>query len=394
MIGEQNKEKIFGFVVLLVLFYVVYGVVRTKLGSAIDIGYFGKAFIAIVAVAISLFISLNISNEFVSRLKKAVAIAGIIYLATPLTYSYINSNPVILDFSKISRPTMILILDEFSDTASGIVAGKVKKSGYSVNEASISTDGLNTLDVIPRLFLNEDFSEAQPCSSTAICSKGNVLDFSKILVAGDVNISIVGFHHPYCSINGLVDCYRGVSPVVDNAVIGFGCYWMGRLGFSLKYCGEEVLSPEIVNRQRATMLEKIHNSTFWSGGGLIYIHIMLPHPPGVSDNTSLDSAYNENIERAASTVLELADRMNNNFPSGFQLFVTSDHPLRPNVWCSTQRYAGRCEVRESFISTKVPLISISNLGADVCIINSNSRIFECVGNNTGKVEVKSIKNSY
>lgn len=388
LLGEKSKENVFIFVVLVVFFYIIYGGVRTKLGDTIYISYFGKTFIAILTVAISLFITSNINNELISRLKKAVAIAGVIYLTTPLIYSYINSKPVSLDFSKVSRPTMILILDEFSDTAGGNVASGVKKSGYSVNEISISTAGLNTLDVIPRLFLNEDFSEAQPCSSTAICSKGNVLDFSKIHIAGSTNISIVGFHHPYCSIIGLVDCYRGVSPAYDNSVIGFGCYWMGRLGFSLKYCGEQALSPAIVNKQRVTMLEEIHNASFWNEGGLIYIHIMLPHPPGVFDNTSLDSAYSENIVHATLTVIELVEKLNNSFPNGFQLYVTSDHPLRPNVWCGTQRYAGRCEVRESFISTKVPLISISNFDADICLINSNFQIFECVGNNAGGVKVK------
>ncbi|MDG1109601.1 MAG: hypothetical protein P8N60_13155 [Burkholderiaceae bacterium] len=210
-----------------------------------------------------------------------------------------------------------------------------------------------------------------------------MLNFSKIHVPESVNFRVIGFHHPYCSIKGLADCFQGESPVDDNAFIGFGCYWMGRVGILLEFCGEESLSPKIVNRQRATMLSRIDNSEFWSNGGLLYLHILSPHPPGISNNESLDSAYSENVADAASIVLKLSERLNYKFPTGFQLFISTDHPLRPNVWCGTQRYVGKCDVRKSFISTSVPLISISNGVADICQIKTNADIFQCVGRKSG-----------
>ena len=375
--GGRRKEYIFTFIILIMSFYLSYGIIRPLMHFDTPLNSSVKFFIAVGSVLMAAIATNNFSEIFIYKFKKAIAVGGVLYIISPLVYSYFNSNKLDFNVVNITHPTMIIVLDEFSDTASRDLVKAIKKTGLDVVDDSLFTDGKNTLDVIPRFFLNADFSDAQPCSSAAICSKENVLNFSKLNITGDVDFSIVGFHHPYCEINGLSYCYRATSPLFENALTGFGCYWSNRFGLSLSYCTEQIFAPKIVNKQRNELLNAVNNSTFWQNGGLFFVHMLLPHPPGISDNTTLDAAYGENIEHATTVVLEITKKLSSNFQNGFQLYVTSDHPLRPSVWCNV-KFTGKCDVRQEFKSNKVPLISVSNVKANKCPILTNTQIFSCI----------------
>ena len=122
----------------------------------------------------------------------------------------------------------------------------------------------------------------------------------------------------------------------------------------------------------------LFSAPFWNRGGVLFAHIMLPHLPasGVSRNLAAD--YGANLAEAAKLVARVRERLTATFGSEYELVVSSDHPLRVDLWCNTL-YAGKdCEVPPQYLISTVPLIVASPHVADVPPIRTNADLFQVV----------------
>jgi hypothetical protein len=112
------------------------------------------------------------------------------------------------------------------------------------------------------------------------------------------------------------------------------------------------------------MERDLFGAPFWSKGGLLYVHLLLPHPPSVSGETQLADAYAANVARAKELVFDVLGRLGQG-PSrdDFALVITSDHHLRSEVWCKVEPYVRHdCQLPAEMLTAEIPFI-VANRGA-------------------------------
>jgi hypothetical protein len=174
---------------------------------------------------------------------------------------------------------------------------------------------------------------------------------------------------------------QGLSYCVQHAVSGFSTV-LGSYGCSLAslFSGGRRFEPcEASLRpfaKAAVTRSEIHRQSlaapFWKSGGTLYIHTILPHPPGPVAGHTLEADYEENLKQAATLAEDLLVRLEIVFGENFLLVVTSDHPLRPAVWCGPFRYAEReCAQNARFSSAKVPLIAVGQGSPGLMDLDNN-----------------------
>jgi hypothetical protein len=128
--------------------------------------------------------------------------------------------------------------------------------------------------------------------------------------------------------------------------------------------------------------QRIHNAAFnapfWKDGGILYIHTLLPHPPGAVNGGTLEQDYALNLQQAAKLVGDLATKLDKAFGGNYLLIITSDHPLRPEVWCAMYRYkqTGCIEGSQRFTATQVPLIAVGQGAESVMTVKNNFELFK------------------
>ncbi len=115
------------------------------------------------------------------------------------------------------------------------------------------------------------------------------------------------------------------------------CDVISALHFTSSECHELGINRIVAAREAALIAER--NAPFWHEGGDLLVHILIPHlPVGKEPQTSIEAAYEKNLERAASYIGEMADRLLTRYPHGFRLVIFSDHPLRPITRCDRKLY--------------------------------------------------------
>jgi hypothetical protein len=95
-----------------------------------------------------------------------------------------------------------------------------------------------------------------------------------------------------------------------------------------------------VDGTRARMTAMVDRAPFWRLGGLLYVHVPLPHPAGELPRRSLKAEYEANVEQAVDMVDALLLRVRARFGRDFEIDVTADHLLRVELWCQIPVYAG------------------------------------------------------
>jgi hypothetical protein len=272
----------------------------------------------------------------------------------------------------------VVVLDEFSASASTNLVEQLRLAGFHVQSRAVAPAGSTTAQVIPALLTGRPFDNAIACGATTICSTNTSLDFSQIqLMRSDVDM--IGFFHPYCAIKGTRSCT--FVPYPDS-----GMRWTCRIA---RRAGDLAATEirrcqELARDQWAQMTQQVvdglWSAPFWQRGGLLYAHVPLPHPPGDGPARSLGEDYARNILKAEALVLDMAARMQRQQGKDFRLIVTSDHPLRPQLWCLhyLYRYSG-CHVDATHVDTQVPVIVVSGRPVAPIEMQSNQRVLELAG---------------
>jgi hypothetical protein len=88
----------------------------------------------------------------------------------------------------------------------------------------------------------------------------------------------------------------------------------------------------------------------------------------------LAADYADNLQMASEFAAEIWHLGYSHFGADFRLIVTSDHPLRPALWCRHGKYRETgCEITPTAFEGFVPYILVGGLDADIPI--DNSKIF-------------------
>ena len=255
------------------------------------------------------------------------------------------------------RPVVVLLLDEFSAGAAQELTNALATRRLEVDSWAVPHIGRNTLDAIPGIFSGSLLKNARICTGSAICNNTSVVDFARMRVERD-DVDMAGIYHPYCAIEGLRYCVDLQRAPGQSATLSFLCgsplhfligRWMG-----CNRAREDLPVAE----DAAAMNQKLFAAPFWARGGLLFAHLMIPHPPSVSGEPRLEDAYRANLERASKLVLDVVDHLERGaLRDDFTLVITSDHPLRSELWCRTEPYASNdCNLPQSMLSPEVPFI--------------------------------------
>jgi hypothetical protein len=337
-----------------------------------------------------------------SALRRALATAAVIFvisqptLATwraphllwpPRTVAS-NEAPILSLSSRAAasapRLTVVILLDELNDSASGPIAEVMKRAGRPVYHQTLRPAGDGTSKVVPSLFSQHDFKQAKPCGWHTVCSGTQVLDFDRIQ-ASRPDIDVVGFYIPYCAIQGLRSCEVLSPPSPYGDLERWWCAIQRRSELLAAYGGEAArqrcgeLGGQVWARLGSSVEAAMWRAPSWHRGGLLYLHMPLPHPPGEGGTGTLGEHYRANIAKAARLIGDMAERMSRTQPS-FTMVVFSDHPLRSSVWCPSTQYSHNgCPLEPSLRDENVPLLVTSSESRPFGDISSNRDVFQLIG---------------
>lgn len=322
----------------------------------------------------------QLSEDLRLRLRWAIVAFGALFLVGPAAVSRLGPQanlklaPYFSETSTASPTnTLILILDELSAAGAQPILEKLRQPGREVMAKEVVSSGENTISAIPALFIGAAFDNARTCAPSALCSSSGLFDFSKQVVARP-KVNIVGFFHPYCEMSGLAYCAQQAVNGFPNVLMGYACSMSSIFsgGRRFEVCEAPLRPFALAESVRAEIRSQVRAAPFWKDGGTLYVHTMLPHPPGSVAGNTLDVDYAENLKKAAELATELALLLETTFGQNFLLVITSDHPLRPTVWCGPHRYAEReCAESARFQSAKVPLIAVGQGAQALMDLDSN-----------------------
>lgn len=311
-------------------------------------------------------LTFKISLDIWKRLHLAVIVGGLIFTLLPVVLantlaptvywpSPSNQAPTQQAPKLPAQNTIVLLLDELSASAAGPVVDQLKDAGLHVTSTSIDPAGKNTINVIPAIWTRSNFDQSAPCGPTQLCSAGHVLDFAKVRASSD-NIDIVGFFHRYCSIQGLRSCSFDPFPT-KTAGTELACSFPGINKLDYLGCDEKRSMRASFISLRDNMQNKLLEAPFWQKGGILFAHLLVPHPLMGVPLKSLSDEYTDNITNGAQVVKLVVQKAKLVFGNDFKIIVFSDHPLRPEFWCADKKYTALgCKTHALQISTRVPLI--------------------------------------
>lgn len=272
--------------------------------------------------------------------------------------------------------TIILLLDELSAGAAGPIVERLRGQGLALKVSELQPAGDDTINVIPAIWLREDFARAAPCGPTQLCSGGNVLDFAKVKAASP-DIDVVAFYHQYCTMQGLRSCRFFPFPK-KPALTDLSCELLKKPSAAALGCMPTNEERRFFAAQRAGLQHALMEAPFWQKGGILYGHLLQPHPLMGASDATLQDEYADSVEDSAALVAELAQKAQAAFGRNFRIVIFSDHPLRPQIWCGGGGFyrADRCKPRPEQLATHVPLIVAAPDTPSVPAITSNKQVFD------------------
>lgn len=283
-----------------------------------------------------------------------------------------NVQPVALP----RQNTIVLLLDELSADAAGPIVESLRAQGLAVSATDLKPAGDDTINVIPAIWTRRDFSRSAPCGPTQLCSNGNALDFARVH-ASSPDIDVVAFYHQYCAMQGLRSC-RFFSFPTKPALQDLTCELLKKPHVGFLGCAPSIEEREFFAAQRTGLQQALMDAPFWQRGGVLYGHLLQPHPlMGATDN-SLSDEYRANVADSAALVASLAQKAQASFGKDFRIVIFSDHPLRPQVWCTNAGFyrADRCKPEPRQLSSEVPLIIAAPVQAKAPVLQSNEQVFD------------------
>ncbi|QEL54991.1 hypothetical protein [Chromobacterium paludis] len=341
-----------------------------------------KLLLALLTLAACWLIAKRIPQEIWLRVRNASIAAMAIYLLTPYALSLFNSTPEQTVFGK-ERPyaaasqhaTLVLLLDETGPEFIAPLLQTIQTEKLQSRTAIIPSAGQNTVNAIPAMLTGHRFDDVTPCGSTRLCSPTRSIDFSK-LHAGRPDLDMVGFWHPYCAIQGLRYCHRvnGVFMPSAQQILPCSLPLLSQRAECRLHSGARDLA---VNQLLKATLE----APFWQSGGLLYLHLPLPHPAmedGMEAKEDIGVHYRANLNRASIVLAGLLGRMKNRFGNDFSVIVTSDHPLRREIWCAPGSPYDKNSCQNDIPANRhlVPFIVIApTLPASLSMPSSNLGVF-------------------
>ncbi len=354
--------------------------------GALAIQTWGSPITAVVVgflFCLGVWISFNASVWMWSGLRRVVAFVPGLIVITPMVAGYGMDKPVVWlegathDHAS-SSATVVLLLDELNATDTAGLQKVLTARGLQLNFKPVLPVHGATSEVLPAMFTGLDFKGARACGLTRICADNYSLDFAQVSVKRN-DVDVVGFHHPYCAIQGLRSCIRYVTSRSIWEDGRFDCSLQLRFGMKgwrdEKTC--QLLRHIAWHEMREKVIEGLMNVPALKLGGVVFAHVPLPHPPSAGTGT-LAEQYEINLKQAEKMLGEILDRMaTHNIEPRVMIF--SDHPLRPAMWCS--KYAAQfdppCLVTPGLVDDHVPLIVAARKSVpSISHVKSNQQVFE------------------
>lgn len=343
-------------------------IVPQELSAIYKVGLIGGVLTLAALTAIKL------SPELWRRMQGALVLAGILYVASPMAVARMT-DPLVLQMPR-QGALVVLLLDELNADAGAQIAAAIALEGGEPRTHSIKAVGSSTITVIPELLGGPHMPQARVCSPTAVCDPSGIFDFSRLRFEPTDRMHIVGFFHPYCAASGLASCVdlsvpNSAPPIID-LICSFGRILPGQKASDCVWF-ESRSWQTFRMRARDTMLL----SPFWQEGGILYAHMPFPHPPGNLEGAGLAADYADNLQLAANTAAQVWKRGRARFGNNFRLVVTSDHPLRPELYCRHEKYLETgCNITPSTFPGFVPYIEVGEETIDRSIIRDNASLFK------------------
>ncbi len=370
--------------------YVIYGPwLANALGSTLG-PEFGPVLVLFALVATLIGAGAKLSASTWSGLRRGLSAAGLIFVLSQPVLAHWRAHDVIWPSPETSEPSstpapeiqVFVLLDELNDKAAGPIIAAMSRSGRPVHHRALLPVADGTLKVVPSMFARTPFPDAKPCSLDTVCSGNQALDFSRIH-ASRPDIDVVGFFLPYCAIQGLRSCHVEKLASRLFSMERWRCALLRR-SEAVAHRAEEAERRHCVEvlgtvwADLATDVEqRLWQAPVWRDGGVLFVHMPLPHPPGRDPAQGLAANYAANLERAASMIGRLAEALGKEPSRRFSLLVFSDHPLRTSMWCGSAQYKGTgCAAAETLIDDRVPLLVTGDLPADFGHLSSNQDIFD------------------
>ncbi len=346
---------------------------------------------AVIAAALGAWIAMRkISQSVWARLYPAAIVACPLFMLVPWVIAH-QSAPMLWwpapdNQTASTQPTappkqntIVLLLDELSANAAGPITASLREQGLAVTTADLKPAGDDTINVIPAIWTHKDFTRAAPCGPTQLCSGGNVLDFARVH-ASSPDIDVVGFYHQYCAMQGLRSCRFFAFPS-KPALQDLTCELLKKPHagpFASLGCAPSVEERKFFAAQRAGLQQALADAPFWLDGGILYGHLLQPHPLMGATEKSLADEYRANIADSAALVASLAQKAQARFGKDFRLVIFSDHPLRPQVWCANAGFyrEERCKPEHGQLSADVPLIVAAPVETSLPALQSNEQVLD------------------
>lgn len=343
-------------------------IVPQELSAIYKVGLIGCVLMLAALAAIKL------TPELWRRMQTALVFAGILYVAFPMVVARMT-DPLVLQMPR-QGALVVLLLDELNADAGEQIAAAIAREGGEPRTRSIQAVGSSTITVIPELLGGPHMPQARVCSPTAVCDPSGVFDFSRLRFEPTDRVHIVGFFHPYCAASGLASCAglsvpSSVPPIID-LLCSFGRILPGKKSDDCVW-----FDARSWQTFRMSARDSMFLSPFWQEGGILYAHMPFPHPPGNLEGAGLAADYADNVQLAANTAAQVWKRGRARFGNNFRFVVTSDHPLRPELYCRHEKYLETgCNITPSAFSKFVPYIEVGGHITDRSKIRDNASLFK------------------
>jgi hypothetical protein len=315
---------------------------------------------------------------------KSAAIIQMAILAwglSPLLLAWIQSDQTTHRTFTVERITryppkavVVLVLDEMSPELAPLLRPVLTTPGHKLHVGQVIRAGENTVDAIPSMLTPQLHDGVAVCGGTSLC--GAVFFDMARLRASRPDTDVVGFYHPYCAILDLRSCWTpmpgGLAELFNQATAKIQLV----VGVVFPMIKKPIVKHD-VQRMRAAIAQHALDAPFWSdGGGLLYVHQLLPHPDGGALGLSLNDDYIGNMRQTSQFVSQIHNKLRRHFGKEYLLIVTSDHPLRTSMWCRSVAYKSINCSKENFVETNnVPFMVLAPQNLAVTVPTSNVGVF-------------------
>lgn len=330
-----------------------------------------------ITLVISWSLATKMRENLWRRMRIALVIAGLMFIGSPIIVAGTSSRIL------VQKPTgtfngggtVVLLLDELNADAGEQISSAIAHEGGLPETHHILTIGEHTINVIPEIFGGQHMPQARVCTPTAVCDKLSVFDFSKLHFEPSERMHIVGFYFPYCKSSGLVSCATEElpsAPLIYQLLCSFGSLLPGwKPGHCDWFEQNEWL------KLRANVRDATFRSPFWQKGGTLYAHLPYPHPPGALPNAGLAEDYADNVRLAGEIAAHVWRLGYARFGEKFRLIITSDHPLRSDLYCNHQKYRKTgCGIKKKAPYGTIPYITVGNSIQNGYVPESNGKLFK------------------